>query len=492
LLKSLKMNLLEKYEIVIGLEVHAQLKTQAKIFAADSTAFGSAPNTHISVITLAHPGTLPRVSRQVIEFAVKMGFACGSSITRHNVFARKNYFYPDLPKGYQVTQDKDPICVGGVVNFKLKNGEARQVRLHHIHLEEDAGKSLHQADSSDTFLDYNRAGVPLVEIVSEPEMRSSEEAYFYMQAIQQIVRYLDICDGNMEEGSLRCDANVSVRLRGETKLGTRVEIKNMNSFRFLQKAIDYEAQRQIELIEKGEKAQIIQETRTFDAQTGKTYGMRVKETMNDYRYFPEPDLTPVVISEAWLAEIKAQMPALPWELQAKFKNQYNLSEYDATVLTDSQEIAQFFEEVCQYTSHYKAVANWVTGEIKAYLNDKSLEIKELPISASQLANLIELVAQNQVSNSVASQKILPILLAEPQKTALEIAQANNWLLENNADALQQAVNEVVMQFPDKVKEYQKGKKGLQGMFMGEIMKKTQGKADPKLANQLLVKALETA
>jgi aspartyl-tRNA(Asn)/glutamyl-tRNA(Gln) amidotransferase subunit B len=485
------MNLLDKYEIVIGLEVHAQLKTQTKIFSADSTAFGSAPNTNMSVITLAHPGTLPRINRQVIEFAVKMGLACGSKITRHNVFARKNYFYPDLPKGYQITQDKDPICVGGTINFKLKNGETRQIRLHHIHLEEDAGKSLHLAGESDTFLDYNRAGVPLIEIVSEPEMRSSEEAYFYMQAIQQIVRYLDICDGNMEEGSLRCDANVSVRLRGETQLGTRAEIKNMNSFRFLQKAIDYEAQRQIDLIERGEKAQIIQETRTFDANTGKTYGMRAKESMNDYRYFPEPDLPPVLISDPWLAAIQAQMPALPWELHHKFMNQYGLSDYDAGVLTDSREIATFFESVCQFTQNYKAAANWTNGEIKAYLNDKSLEISQLPISPQQLAELIELIAQNKVSNSMASQKILPLLLAKPQNTAFAIAQAHNYLLENNSDALQVAVNEVVSQFPDKVKEYQKGKKGLQGMFMGEIMKKTQGKADPKLANQLLINALES-
>ncbi|MCU0446552.1 MAG: Asp-tRNA(Asn)/Glu-tRNA(Gln) amidotransferase subunit GatB [Microscillaceae bacterium] len=485
-------NLLEKYEIVIGLEVHAQLQTQTKIFTADSTEYGGAPNTHISVITLAHPGTLPRVSREVIEYAVKMGLACGSSITPYNVFARKNYFYPDLPKGYQVTQDKDPICVGGKVSFKLKNGELHHIRLHHIHLEEDAGKSLHTNDSDDTLLDYNRAGVPLIEIVSEPDMRSSEEAYYYMQEIQRIVRYLDICDGNMEEGSLRCDANVSVRLRGASQLGTRVEIKNMNSFRFLQKAIDYEAQRQMELIEKDEKAQIIQETRTFDPNTGKTYGMRVKESMNDYRYFPEPDLTPVVISESWLAQIKAQMPTLPWEWQQKLKNQYGLSEYDAGVLTDSRQVVEFFAAVCQFTTQFKAVANWINGEIKAYLNDKSLEMSQLPISAQQLADLIELIAQNQVSNSVASQKILPQLLNEPHRGALEIAQTYNWLLENNANALQQAVNEVVAQFPDKVKEYQKGKKGLQGMFMGEIMKKTQGKADPKLANQLLIKALAEA
>ncbi|MCY7352559.1 MAG: Asp-tRNA(Asn)/Glu-tRNA(Gln) amidotransferase subunit GatB, partial [Cytophagaceae bacterium] len=333
------------YEIVIGLEVHAQLATESKIFAPDSAAFGALPNRHVSAITLGHPGTLPRLNRRAVEFALKMGLACGCEITRRTIFDRKNYFYPDLPKGYQISQDKAPICVGGEVWVTLRSGEEKALALHHIHLEEDAGKSIHATvdtaeDEPDTLLDYNRAGTPLIEIVTDPVMRSAEEAAACLTEVRKLVRYLGICDGNMEEGSLRCDANISVRPFGQEALGTKVEVKNMNSVRFLQKAIEYEAKRQVQVIESG--GRIIQETRTFDATTGRTYGMREKETMNDYRYFPEPDLPPVVISDAWLTDIRNQLPALPRHLFQKFVRDYGLPVYDAGVLTESRETAAYF------------------------------------------------------------------------------------------------------------------------------------------------------
>lgn len=348
-------NILEKYELVVGLEVHAQLLTNSKVFSSDSIIFGQEPNTNISVVTLAHPGTLPKLNRKVVELAIKMGLACGCAISRYNIFDRKNYFYPDLPKGYQITQDKTPICIGGYVAVKTKDGNVRNIPLNRIHIEEDAGKSIHLEGGTETLIDLNRAGTALIEIVSEPDLRTSEEAAVYMTEVRRLVRYLEICDGNMEEGSMRCDANVSVRLKGETQLGKKVEVKNMNSIRNVQRAIDHEFVRQITLIENGKT--ILSETRTFDADTGLTHSMRAKEEMNDYRYFPEPDLAPFVVSEEFLANIKAQMPPLPAELFDKFTKQYGLPDYDAGVLTDEKNIALYFEEICSKTTNYKAASN---------------------------------------------------------------------------------------------------------------------------------------
>ncbi|WP_026998971.1 Asp-tRNA(Asn)/Glu-tRNA(Gln) amidotransferase subunit GatB [Eisenibacter elegans] len=477
------------YELVVGLEVHAQLLTQSKAYAPDSTEYGSLPNTNISVITLGHPGTLPRVNEKSVEYAVKMGLACGSDINRYNIFARKNYFYPDLPKGYQITQDKGPICAGGHVTIRLKDGSERQIGITRIHLEEDAGKSIHLAEEVDTLVDFNRAGVPLIEIVSEPDIRTAEEAYAYLTEIRKLVRYLGICDGNMEEGSLRCDANISVRKPGEP-FGTRVEVKNMNSIRNVQRAIEYEFERQVALVEQG--ISFKQHTRTFNAVDGKTYSMREKEDMNDYRYFPEPDLTPVVISDEDIAQIKAQMPPLPRELYLKYTQEFGLSDYDAEVLTATKEVALYYNALCQQTKNYKAAANWVTGDIKAYLNKLTLSMEQFPVSPEKIAGLIEIVDQNKVSYSIAAQKIFPALIEQPEQTALSIAERENLLQESDEGTLQAIIAEVIAAFPDKVREYQAGKKGLTGMFMGQIMKKTQGKADPKRTNDLLAEALDKA
>ena len=477
----------DKYISVIGLEVHAQLLTKSKIYNTDSTEYGSLPNTNVGVVTLAHPGTLPRLNKRVVEYAIKMGLACHSEITRFNIFDRKNYFYPDLPKGYQITQDRTPICKGGYVTINIKDGE-RNIELHRIHIEEDAGKSMHLAAELDTLVDFNRAGVPLIEIVSQPDIRNSDEAYAYLTEVRKLVRYLDICDGNMEEGSLRCDANISVMLKDAKQFGKKVEVKNMNSIRNVQRAIDHEIERQIEEIEKGNV--IVSETRNFDAGTGLTYGMRTKEELNDYRYFPDPDLSPMEVSDKWLNDIQATMPSLPRELYNKYITQLNLPEYDAHVLTDSKDVALYFEELCKLTKNYKAASNWVMGPVKQYLNELPLSVDEFPIPASALAELISLVDSGKISFSVASQRVFPELLKSPNKTALEVAQQLNLIQESNHDAIIPIIDEVLKEFPLKVEEYKNGKKGIVGMFMGEVMKRSKGKADPKVANELITKKLE--
>ncbi len=476
-----------KYTAVIGLEVHAQLLTESKIFAADLTAYGSSPNTNVSAITLAHPGTLPKLNRKAVELAIKMGLACHSEIARVMIFDRKNYFYPDLPKGYQLTQDRTPICKGGYVTIKV-DGAEKKVQLNRIHLEEDAGKSMHMDGTYVTFVDFSRAGVPLIEIVTDPVIRSSAEAYAFLTEVRKLVRYLDVCDGNMEEGSLRCDANVSVMLNDATTFGKKVEIKNMNSIRNVQRAIDAEIERQIALVEHGQA--IISETRLFNAETGATYSMRTKEELNDYRYFPDPDLSPVQVSEHWLNEIKSSMPLLPDELIQKFTTHYKLPLYDAEVLTDTKDIAQYFEEVCKHVLNYKAVSNWIMGPVKSAMNELTLTANEFPVSAVTLAELIELVESGKISFSVASQRVFPELLQCDGKSPLEVAQQLNVLQTSNEDSILPVIDEVLADFPDKVQEYKRGKKGILAMFMGEVMKRSKGKADPKVANQLLVNKLE--
>ncbi|MEM8967490.1 MAG: Asp-tRNA(Asn)/Glu-tRNA(Gln) amidotransferase subunit GatB [Bacteroidota bacterium] len=489
----LDKNTRSKYQLVIGLEVHVQLQSQSKIFASDLNQYGGEPNTHISPITLAHPGTLPLLNKRVVEYAIKMGLACNCEITQQMYFDRKNYFYPDLPKGYQITQDKTPICQSGRVPIRPNQPALRpedrstEVLIHHIHLEEDAGKLMHLDGEPESQVDYNRAGTPLIEIVTEPCMHYPEEAYAVLTEIRKLVRYLDICDGNMEEGSMRCDANVSVKLNEATELGRKVEVKNMNSIRNVQRAIEHEWERQILLIEQGET--VVSETRTFDATTGTTAAMRYKEELNDYRYFPEPDLSPMYVSDEWLAQIQANMPQLPYELERKFAEQYGLPEHDLDVLTDTKEVAVFYDTFCQYTAYHKAAANWVMGPIKSFLNDRGTSITEFPLSFEQLSELTELVASDRVSFAAASQKIFPALLNTPQASPTQVAEQLNLFQESNTDSLQTLVNEVIADFPDKVVAYQKGKKGLLGMFMGEVMKRSQGKANPKIANELLRKAL---
>ena len=476
-----------KYRVVVGLEVHVQLSTKSKIFSEDATAYGNPPNTNISAIALGHPGTMPKLNKQVVEYAIKMGLACDCAIARHTIFDRKNYFYPDLPKGYQIMQDKTPICLGGEVAIRTSQG-ARRIKLHHIHMEEDAGKSMHLEDEPETLVDLNRAGVALIEIVTEPDIHTSEEAYALLTEIRKMVRYLDICDGNMEEGSMRCDANVSVMLPEASELGKKVEVKNMNSIRNVQRAIEHEVTRQIIEIEQGND--VISETRTFDAVRGTTAGMRTKEELNDYRYFPEPDLSPLQVSDAWLTSIQATMPTLPYEYYQKFVHEYELPDYDAEVLTDTKASAQYFDALCQCTHHHKAASNWMMGPIRSYLNETSRTIDDFPVSPPRMATLVDLVAQETVSFAVASQRLFPALLSEPQRSVKHIAETLNLLQDSNVDNLQPLIKDILQAFPDKVKAYQQGKLGLLGMFMGELMKRSGGKANPKLASKLLQEALK--
>ena len=478
----------DKYEAVIGLEVHAQLQTKSKAYSSDKNEYGATPNTNVSVVSLGHPGTLPMMNKESIRFAVKMGLACKSDITQDMIFARKNYFYADLPKGYQITQDKTPICTGGSVEIKDENGEIKHINITRIHLEEDAGKSIHDLDPYNTLIDLNRAGVPLIEIVSEPDIKSSQEAYNYLQEIRKLVRYLDICDGNMEEGSLRCDANVSVRLKGSNELGQRTETKNMNSMRNVQKAIEYEIKRQIDLIEAGE--QIHMETRTFDVATGTTKSMRSKEQAHDYRYFPEPDLQPLKVSQEYVEKVKEQMPPLPKELFEKYTSSLSLSDYDANVLTETKEIALYFEEVIKSTENYKAAANWVTVNIKSFLNEQAIEIDDFSVNPKTIAEIIDLIDNNKISNSVASQKIFPLIAQGNDQSPIKIAEENNWIQNSDSDAITTYVEQALSKFPDKVEEYKSGKKGLLGLFMGEVMKISGGKADPKAASAKLREILD--
>jgi aspartyl-tRNA(Asn)/glutamyl-tRNA(Gln) amidotransferase subunit B len=477
----------EKYVAVIGLEVHAQLLTKSKVFAGDAAVFGAEPNTSISVISLAHPGTLPKLNKKAVEFAIRMGLACHCEISRFNIFDRKNYFYPDLPKGYQLTQDRTPVCKGGYITINTNGGETN-LELNRIHLEEDAGKSIHFPHESDTLVDLNRAGVPLIEIVTEPCLRTSEEAYALMTEIRKLVRYLEICDGNMEEGSLRCDANVSVMLKEAKEYGRKVEVKNMNSFRNVQRAIDYEIERQILEVEKGNA--IISETRTFDANTGKTFGMRAKEELNDYRYFPDPDLSPLTVSDEWLERIRVTMPALPRELFEKYVSEFNLPEYDARVLTESRDVALYFEAICEGTKNYKAASNWVMGPVKSHLNEFNLSAVDFPIGPEKVAELIGLVDGGKVSYTVASQRLFPELLKNPHSSALGVAERLNLLQESDHNSILPIIEEVIKEFPLKVEAYKTGKKGIVAMFMGEVMKRSKGKADPKVTNALLTEKLK--
>lgn len=480
-------SIMDKYTVIIGLEVHAQLLTKSKIYNSDSTEHGTLPNTNVGAITLAHPGTLPKLNKRAVEFAIKMGLACHSEISRYQIFDRKNYFYPDLPKGYQITQDRTPICVGGYITIQTREGVERDISLHRIHIEEDAGKSVHVEHETDTLLDFNRAGFPLIEIVTNPVIKTSADAGAVLTEIRKLVRYLDICDGNMEEGSLRCDANVSVMLKGAKDLGKKVEVKNMNSIHNVQHAIDHEAERQIIELENGNS--IVSETRTFDATTGMTHSMRTKEELNDYRYFPDPDLSPLIVSESWFDEIKASMPELPRDLVAKYTSKMRLSEYDAHVLTDSKDIAGYFEEVCEHTTNFKAAANWVMGPVKSALHEYAISAHQFPVPAKELAALIALIDNGKLNFSIASQRLFPELLKHPGISPLGLAQKLNLIQDSNADSILPIVERVLNEFPLKVEEYKRGKKGILSMFMGEVMKRSNGKADPKVATELLLKKL---
>lgn len=479
------MLLQEKYEAVIGLEVHAQLATASKLFCGDSTSFGAAPNTHVSPITLGHPGTLPKTNKKAVEYAIKMGLACNCDIEKDNYFARKNYFYPDLPKGYQISQHTTPICKSGYVTIHTSTGR-KDVQLNRIHLEEDAGKSIHDLEDDFTCIDLNRAGTPLIEIVTEPDLHSAEEAWHYVTEIRKLVQWLDICDGNMEEGSLRCDANISVRLRGEKKLGTRVEVKNLNSIRNVKKAIEFEIDRIIGLLEEGKTIQ--QQTRSFDASNDTTFAIRDKEEANDYRYFPDPDLAPFHLSPDYIQSINADLPELPNALTEKYMSSFGLSEYDAAQLCDAKSTAHYFESVILHSQQYKAIANWMLGPIRQYLNDQQKDFSSLLLKPATLAALIELVQLSKVNFSVASSKLLPVLL-ENDADPLVLAESMNLMQVSDENTIEAWVNEAIAAMPDKVAEYKKGKKGLIGLFVGEVKKRSQGKADPKQVTVLLEQKL---
>jgi aspartyl-tRNA(Asn)/glutamyl-tRNA(Gln) amidotransferase subunit B len=481
------MKLTEKYEAVIGLEIHAQLLTKTKAYSSDENIYGKSPNTKTSVVSLGHPGTLPKSNSKVIEYAIKLGLAMNSKIRERNEYARKNYFYADLPKGYQITQDKTPICNGGKVLVKDKNGIKKEINITRIHMEEDAGKSIHDLDPFNTLVDLNRAGVPLLEIVSEPDIRTSDEAHQFITEVRRLLKYLDICDGNMEEGSLRCDANVSVRLKGTEEFGTKVEVKNMNSSRNVKRAIEFEIERQISLIENG--VNIDHETRSFNAANSTTVSMRHKEEANDYRYFPEPDLQPVIVTNLYIKKIKQLLPPLPNELFLKFTEDFGLTDYDAGVLVEEKEIALYFNKVCCFVKNYKLAANFLNGVIKSYLNENGKKIQDLEISSERLAELINTVDDGLVSNTIATSKLFEILLIS-NKSIVEIISENNWKQESSKVALNDYIIKAVSKYPEKVIEYKSGKKGLIGLFMGEVMKISKGQADPKMANKLLRTELE--
>lgn len=478
----------ETYEAVIGLEVHAQMLTKTKAYSNDINEYGARPNTNISAITLGHPGTLPKMNKQTINFAIRLGLALNCNIAGYQYFARKNYFYPDLPKGYQITQDKTPICTDGYVDVSLKDDSSKRIGITRIHMEEDAGKSIHDVDVYDTLVDLNRAGTPLLEIVTEPDLRSADEAYAYLTEIRQLVRYLDICDGNMEEGSLRCDANISVRKKGAPEFGTKVEVKNMNSIRNVHRAIEHEINRQIEAVEKGEV--IYQETRSFDAVDGTTTSMRTKEAANDYRFFPEPDLQPLRVTKEQVAEVEKRMPVLPKALQNKYTKELGLSAYDAGILTSTKSFAMYFEELITKTKSYKSAANWMIGEVRSYLNQQGKTIEEFPLEPTTIAALIALIEAGKMATSTAAQKLFPVMLKQPNKAPLALAEELNLIQDAGDDEIISLINEVIKQHPDETARYRGGEKQLTGFFMGQLMKASKGKADPKKANKLMRTILE--
>lgn len=477
----------DKYEAVIGLEVHTQLLTKSKAYCADVNEFGSTPNTNIGPISLGHPGTLPKANKATIKYAVKLGLALGADITENMNYDRKNYFYPDLPKGYQITQDKTPICRGGQVHIKMANGNDKAINITRVHMEEDAGKSIHDQDPYDTLVDLNRAGVPLLEIVTEPEIKDSTEAYNYLIEVRKLVRYLEICDGNLEEGSMRCDANISVMLKGSDTFGERCEVKNMNSIRNVQRAIDHEIKRQIDIIEAG--GSISMETRTFNAVTGTTSLMRSKEEAHDYRYFPEPDLQPIRVTQKYINSVKSRMPPLPRELYQKYINELALSDYDAMNLTDNKEIALFFEDIIEQTSNYKAAANWVMGSVKSYLNQNALEITDFPLTPDKVAEIIQLVDDKKIVNSTAQQRLFPALIDQPTESAELLAQKHGWIVKNDENELESIVKKVLEDNPEEYERLKSGEKKLMGFFMGQVMRASKGSADPGTVTQIINKLI---
>jgi aspartyl-tRNA(Asn)/glutamyl-tRNA(Gln) amidotransferase subunit B len=475
-----------EWETVIGLEIHAQLATRSKIFSASATAYGAEPNSQANLVDLGYPGVLPVLNAEAVRMAVRFGLATGSEVARRSVFARKNYFYPDLPKGYQISQFELPVVARGRLEIVLDDGTRKTVGITRAHLEEDAGKSLHEDFHGLTGIDLNRAGTPLLEIVSEPDMRSAKEAVAYMKKIHTLVQYLGICDGNMQEGSFRCDANVSVRPKGQDKFGTRAEIKNINSFRFVERAINYEVERQIELIESGGK--VVQETRLYDPDRGETRSMRSKEEANDYRYFPDPDLLPLVIDDALIEAVRAAMPELPDEKSIRFSRDYGLSEYDAGVLTASRAMADYYETVVRRLGGQpKLAANWVMGDLAGALNKDNLEIEASRIDADSLAGLLVRIADDTISGKIAKE-VFEAMWGEG-RSADAIIEAKGLKQITDTSAIEQAIAEVMAKNPGQLADYRAGKDKLFGFFVGQVMKATGGKANPAQLNELLKQKL---
>jgi aspartyl-tRNA(Asn)/glutamyl-tRNA(Gln) amidotransferase subunit B len=471
------------WEVVIGLEIHAQLATQSKIFSGSPTAYGAPPNTQADLVDLAYPGVLPVLNARAVQMAVKFGLAVDATVARRSVFARKNYFYPDLPKGYQISQYELPVVARGSLNIMLDDGAVKTVGITRAHLEEDAGKSLHEGLANASGIDLNRAGTPLLEIVSEPDMRSAKEAVAYMKKIHTLVRYLEICDGNMQEGSFRCDANVSVRPRGQEKFGTRAEIKNLNSFRFVEKAIQYEVARQVELIESGGK--VVQETRLYDSDKDETRSMRSKEEANDYRYFPDPDLLPVEIDEPFIEAVRATLPELPDQKAARFARDFGLSAYDAGVLSASRELGAYFEAVVAgiSPSHAKLAANWVMGELSGALNRDSVDILHSHVNPQQLTGLLMRIADDTISGKIAKE-VFEAMWSEG-KSADDIIEAKGLRQITDAGAIESVIDAVIAANPKQLADYRSGKDKLFGFFVGQVMKATGGKANPAQLNDLL-------
>ncbi len=476
------------WEPVIGLELHAQLSTKSKIFSGASTAYGAAPNTQACAVDLGLPGVLPVLNAEVVRMAVKFGLAINANISPRSVFARKNYFYPDLPKGYQISQYELPIVSKGEVTIQTEFGELKTIGVTRAHLEEDAGKSVHDAFPNVTGIDLNRAGTPLLEIVSEPDMRSVSEAIAYMRKVHSIVRYLEVCDGNMQEGSFRCDANVSVRKKGESRLGTRAELKNLNSFRFVERAIEYEIERQIELLESG--GEVIQETRLYDSDANETRSMRSKEEANDYRYFPDPDLLPVEVSADFLAEITASLPELPDAKRQRFSADYALNAYDASNLTLTRELADFFERTVEVSgASPKLCANWISGELAGALNRAGVEIDKSPVTPELLGGMLKRVADKTLSGKLAKQVFEAMWNGEGQADA--IIEARGLKQVTDATAIEALVDAVIAANPEQVAQYRGGKHKVLGFFVGQVMKDSKGKANPGQVNELLRKKLSS-
>lgn len=471
-----------EFEAVIGLEVHAQLSTETKIFCGCSTKFGNKPNSNVCPVCLGHPGVLPVLNKKVVEYAVMMGLATNCTINEKNVFARKNYFYPDLPKGYQTSQFELPICEFGYID--IKTDIEKRINLTRIHMEEDAGKSIHD-QGFNTLVDVNRCGVPLIEIVSEPDISSGEEAYQYLSKLKQIITYLGICDGNMEEGSLRCDANISIRPKGDKKLGTRTEVKNMNSFRNVEKAIDYEIGRQINLVEDG--GEVVQQTLLWNADKNMAMPMRGKEEAHDYRYFPCPDLMPISVDEEWRNKLLNSLPELPEVRKNRFSNDLKLPEYDAEVLTSQKEIADYFETVLKETNDAKLSSNWVMGDVLRITKEKKISIVDFPIIASNLGKLINLIKSNKISSQIAKD-VFPIMLQDDKDPNI-IVEEKNLIQITDTSEIESAIDDVLNSNPNQVEEFKSGKEKVIGFLVGQVMQRTKGKANPKMVNEIMRKKL---